>query len=460
MGIILRGEQMKSLLINFILNHKPIVIIIISAAVTATVATTSAFILINNNSTTDASPSTKKITTTEEITTESVTETTAETTTQLIPIEKLKVSKKDTSSSKEVMGANQIAEDAPKNTGAIYEISDLVYGIDVSKWQGKIDWAQVKASGIKFAIIKIAGRYGESGGLYQDPYFTANIEGALANGIQVGVYFFSQAVTEQEALEEASLTISYLRNYRLTYPVCFDWETRSSLPRTYNAGLSKDRLTSIASTFCDVVKSAGYTPMVYKNDWLNRYNAGTLSSKYKSWLANYFNSYQNSGNWYQLGENLPSYPYSYQMWQYSSRGRVNGISGNVDLDLGFFSYSGSSVPSAPIKLNLTKTSFVTYAGTAVNLLEGVTAANTIGANVTSSVTITIKNSNVATVDENTAFNTPGTYVLTYKIVDFTGGSKTANATLIVNMRETEPQTETETESETESQPETQTEQTP
>ena len=142
--------------------------------------------------------------------------------------------------------------------------SDSLAGIDVSYHQGEIDWEAVADSGVDFAIIRIGYRGYSEGVIYQDPYFLDNIEGALDNGIEVGIYFFSQAVTVEEAVEEAEQTVEWLRGYSgdITFPVVFDWE-RISYSGSRTAELSAVTVTDCAIAFFDVIESAGYQPMAY-----------------------------------------------------------------------------------------------------------------------------------------------------------------------------------------------------
>ena len=216
--------------------------------------------------------------------------------------------------------------------------AEIIRGVDVSKHKAEIDWAQVANAGYKFAMVRAAGRYTDDDGeLFTDPYYQQNITGASDNGMKVGVYFFSQAITVEEAKEEANYVISLIKDYNITYPVVFDWETTSGY-RTYNK-LDKDSLTAICEAFCDTVKAAGYQPMIYmnKNTWLNSVNYDVLSSKYNVWLAWYFRKYYNEGQDYEDGDELPEkLPFSYNMWQYTDNGTtVPGINGDVDLDLAF-----------------------------------------------------------------------------------------------------------------------------
>ena len=190
-------------------------------------------------------------------------------------------------------------------------------------------------------MIKCGGRFTGDGGLYEDSCFRQNIQGALNAGLKVGVYFFSQATTVTEAYEEASLCIDLIKDYNITYPVAFDWESASGY-RVASANLSTTALTEICETFADTVKSYGYTPMIYfnRNDWRTAVNTSVLTSKYKVWLATYLYKYQNTDATWQQGDGLLSYSdIPYCMWQYKSTGSVPGISGNVDMDIALFDYN-------------------------------------------------------------------------------------------------------------------------
>ena len=195
-------------------------------------------------------------------------------------------------------------------------------GIDVSSHQGEIDWEKVAASGVDFAIIRAGYRGYTVGKIVQDPYFTKNMEGAIAAGIDVGVYFFSQAVNGQEAVEEALQTLEWIRDYDVTYPVVFDWEYVSdSSSRTYN--MTYQEIIDCTQAFNQLVEAAGYQGMVYSNP--NMVNKGFDLSQlqdYPFWLAHYTS-----------GMTPTTFPYYYDMWQYSSSGTVDGISGRVDLNI-------------------------------------------------------------------------------------------------------------------------------
>lgn len=195
-----------------------------------------------------------------------------------------------------------------------------VLGIDVSKWQKEIDWDKVKNEGVDFAIIRCGYRGSVTGSLVEDPYFEQNIKGARAAGIKVGVYFFTQAVNEVEAVEEASMVISLVRDYELQYPVFIDTEGAGGNGRADS--LNVEERTAVCEAFCTTVKNAGLEAGVYasRNWYNNKLTANTLES-YAIWLAEY--------------RSVPLYQGYYQMWQYTSKGKINGINGNVDLNVSY-----------------------------------------------------------------------------------------------------------------------------
>lgn len=201
---------------------------------------------------------------------------------------------------------------------------ETLTGIDVSEHQKDIDWNAVAADGIDFAMIRIAYRGYESGVLHTDAYAEANLTGAINAGIPVGAYVFSQAVTEEEAIEEAKLAIDILRKHDITYPVVFDMEVIHGESARIDP-LTVEEGTAIAEAFCKTVKKAGYTPMIYGNmGWL----AGCIDLeqlKYDIWFAQYYDHF--------------TYPYAFTIWQYSDSGTVSGIEGPVDMNLGFIDYS-------------------------------------------------------------------------------------------------------------------------
>lgn len=200
----------------------------------------------------------------------------------------------------------------------------IVNGIDVSQYQNvsAIDWTQVKASGIEFAFIRVGGRgYGAAGTLYNDSYYTKNVDGALAAGINVGLYIYSQATTEAEAVEEAQFILDRIGGRTITYPIVLDYEFASPKDsRLRAANLSKEAATNVCLAFCKKIQEAGYTPMVYANpDMLNNHlNADVLSGYYPIWLANYTTA--------------TTYPGTFTYWQYASNGTVPGINAKVDMN--------------------------------------------------------------------------------------------------------------------------------
>ena len=198
-------------------------------------------------------------------------------------------------------------------------------GIDVSSYQGDIDWNAVKESGVDFAFIRCGFRGYGSGELVTDKYFDKNVQGAQAAGVNVGVYFYSQAVTKAEAIEEAELTLSLIGDYKLTYPVVYDWEmVPEDTARTDHIGV--DDLTDCTIAFCDTIRDAGFIPMVYQNKRtsLLKLDLPRLQ-KYDFWLAEY--------------NDRASYYYDYRIWQYCSDGYVPGIEGVVDMNICFAPYA-------------------------------------------------------------------------------------------------------------------------
>ena len=196
-------------------------------------------------------------------------------------------------------------------------------GIDVSKHQGTIDWNLVAQDGVEFAFIRTGYRgYGSEGKLVEDENFVKNIEGAQAAGIKVGVYFYSQAVTEAEALEEADLVLRQIAPYTLDCPVVFDVEKVSGNGRMNK--ISVEERTHLTKLFCQTIADAGYTPMIYHNTEMGALMLDLAQLEdYEKWFAAYTDTLY--------------YPYEYKIWQYSAKGRVPGISTEVDLNISFSS---------------------------------------------------------------------------------------------------------------------------
>ncbi|MGN0376583.1 MAG: GH25 family lysozyme [Suilimivivens sp.] len=195
-------------------------------------------------------------------------------------------------------------------------------GIDVSKWNGNIDWNAVKNSGVSYAIIRCGYRGSTTGALIEDPMFRSNIQGAQNAGIKVGVYFFTQAISEVEAVEEASMVLSLIKGYNITYPIFLDVEPSNGR----GDGISVDTRTAVCKAFCQTIQNSGYKAGIYANKtWFNeKINTPSLTG-YKIWLAQYAAA--------------PTYTRTkYDMWQYSSTGKISGISGNVDMNISYLGY--------------------------------------------------------------------------------------------------------------------------
>lgn len=193
-------------------------------------------------------------------------------------------------------------------------------GIDVSSHQGNIDWASVKAAGINFAIIRVGYRGSQTGALVEDSCFKKNIQGATANGINVGVYFFTQATTEAEAVEEASMALTLCSGYNLSYPIFVDTENGSGAARAN--GLDKGTRTACVAAFCKTIANGGRKAGVYASkSWYNNKIDASAFSNYFIWVAQY--------------NTTCNYKGKYNMWQYSSKGSVPGIKGNVDVNIAY-----------------------------------------------------------------------------------------------------------------------------
>ena len=191
-------------------------------------------------------------------------------------------------------------------------------GIDVSKWNGDIDWDKAKNAGVEFAIIRAGYRGSVTGSLIQDIYFEENMRGTAAAGLPVGVYFFTQAVNEVEAVEEASAVLSWVREYDIAYPIFIDTEGAGGNGRA--DALDVDMRTRVCEAFCRTIENAGYRAGVYASrNWYNHNLHTERLENYYIWLAEY--------------RSIPLYQGYYRMWQYSSKGRIDGIEGNVDMNV-------------------------------------------------------------------------------------------------------------------------------
>ena len=225
------------------------------------------------------------------------------------------VSSSGSSGSTSSPGSSAGSSSGSSSSGSTVIVPKAVYGIDVSYYQGNINWQLVKDSGIEFVIIRVGYRGYGTGKLCLDNKFSEYIQGAKASGLKVGAYFFSQALNEEEAREEAAFMLQYLQGYSLDFPVAYDMENWDPEYRTY--GLSQQQITKNSVVFCEVVKAAGYTPMVYygRGNYQN-FDTALLSSRYKIWFAHYTSQTDYTGH--------------YDIWQFTSQAKCPGISGNVD----------------------------------------------------------------------------------------------------------------------------------
>ena len=244
-------------------------------------------------------------------------------------IQLLILSEKDVNAELEDIEVNGAKEDADKTE--IKKIQEgnanAKFGIDVSKWNKEIDWDKVKDAGVEYAIIRVGYRGATTGALIEDPYFEKNIKGAMAADIPVGVYFFTQAVNEVEAVEEASMVIALCQDYDIEYPVFIDSESVGGNGRA--DGLEMETRTKVCKAFCQTIENAGYRAGVYgARNWFKEMLDMDSLEDYIVWLAEY--------------RDVPLYKGYYHMWQYTSSGSVDGIEGNVDFNLSYLKLDSSS----------------------------------------------------------------------------------------------------------------------
>lgn len=204
----------------------------------------------------------------------------------------------------------------------LHDDYETLVGIDVSEHQHEIDWARVATADLDYAYIRLGRRGYTEGGLFEDPYYVSNMKGASAAGLQVGVYFFSQAINVQEAIEEARFVLDHLSGYSVDLPVVFDWEKISSDDARTN-GLPVEIRTDCAVAFCETIKNAGYTPAIYFNRNIGYYGYDlSRLTDYEFWFA--------------LPEaGYPSFYYAVDSWQYSFNEYVPGIETETDMNLLF-----------------------------------------------------------------------------------------------------------------------------
>lgn len=230
-----------------------------------------------------------------------------------------------------------------ESSRTVTQTEDTTFGIDVAKYQGTIDWKQVASSGIDFAMIRLGYRAMADGIIKEDTNARYNLQEASRAGIPIGAYFFSTAVSEEEAMEEAAWTANFVSRYPITYPIVYDCEGFTD-PDSRQFSLTKEDRTNIALAFLKTIEQLGYEGMFYasKNDMQDdaRWEVSRIEKDYKIWVAQY-----------------PALPYpdtpassytgQHQMWQYSMQGVVPGIGQPVDLDIAYFGYDGIEAPKNP-----------------------------------------------------------------------------------------------------------------
>lgn len=224
------------------------------------------------------------------------------------------------------------------SSGAVAETEEITLGIDVARYQGTIDWAQVAASGIEFAMVRVGYRTDSTREICADTNARYNMQEAQKNDIKVGAYFFSTATTKEEAVEEANWVADYISQYQITYPVAYDCEGFDR-PESAQYELTKTQRTDIAIAFLEQIYSRGYTPMFYasmaelKDD--AKWETSRIEKSYKIWVSQYPTvPYPQTAN--------SSYAGSHSMWQYTNRGTVAGIGKPVDVNIAYFGYEGTA----------------------------------------------------------------------------------------------------------------------
>ena len=221
---------------------------------------------------------------------------------------------------------NDIKKEEIKNEGGkpVYtgELYDTMLGVDVSEHQWEIDWQQVAEHGLQFAIIRSGYRGYTQGGLFEDPWFRRNVEGAQRAGLEVGVYFYSQAINVAEAIEEAKFVLEQIEGYDITLPIMYDWEKLEDTPDARTNELDPSIIGDCGVAFCETIRAAVYDAGVYFNRQLGYYSFDLSRLKdFKFWLA--------------VPGDYPDFYYAGNIWQYDQKGEVPGIEGEVDMNLMF-----------------------------------------------------------------------------------------------------------------------------
>lgn len=198
-------------------------------------------------------------------------------------------------------------------------------GVDISKFQDYVDFVKVKKAGIDFVMLRVGARGYGTGQLILDEYFSDNLKRATDAGLEVGVYFYSQAISKEEAIEEANMVIENLGEYKISYPVAFDMELVENDTARIDI-LTKTEKTTVAKAFLDTIAAAGYKTMIYGNkEWLIKEIDMSKLTAYDVWLSQ--------------AADIPDYPYKFSMWQYSFEGSVDGITGYAGMNISFVNYS-------------------------------------------------------------------------------------------------------------------------
>ena len=322
------------------------------------------------------------------------------------------------------------ATNVPTPTMGPVTVVNYELGIDISEFQGDINWTKVKNDGIKFAFIRCGGRGYTKGTCYEDKKFATNVKKARAAGVKVGVYFFSQAITVAEAVEEASLTIAMCKGLNIDLPVVMDWETGSGY-RTQP--LKGEAFAQVLDAYCFMIAQSGYTPCVYLcsddiNNRLGKYS-GQILGKYKLWYAYPYSCYWPASKsfksiYYQTGDTIPPRSFAYEYWQYSWHGKVAGIGTEVDLNIRIL---GKTTLNSP-QINITNKSITTEVGQSINPMDGVKAKTSQGVVTTDNLSYAIKNDAGQGVTVDQAKQTIGKYTITYTFKDPFRGTITDTAT--------------------------------
>lgn len=265
---------------------------------------------------------------------------------------------------------------------------DIINVIDVSYANGSVNWSAVKADGVNYAFIRAGYRGYSTGDVCTDSQFLANIAGAISAGVKIGVYFYSQAINTREAVEEADYVLKLVNGYNLALPVVFDFEFAddggSYTGRLYKSFNTKTSFTNICLAFCDRIKACGYDAMVYANPFMltENLNPESITAHYPIWLANYVDE--------------TSYAGDYIMWQFSSKGSVNGISGNVDRS---FWYKKQGETSPYLRITSVNPNIVLGETCKINTFFNTESLASLNASY-GSISWTSSNEEVATVDQN------------------------------------------------------------